>query len=241
VGDASTLDFAGRRLSFSAQGVIKNFPTLSGPFVVVSLPDLKTRVDLVTLSGSLSGSQEAWLTVEPSQHEDLVQHPLIQERFLDDASARLRALQLDALAQGTRGAFRLNTLTLALLSVAAFMLVQFFAAQGRVLEFGVLRAMGLSVRQLLSLLVTEGVLVMELGLVSGTLIGFGLARIMIPYLSQVLSESLAGVSIKSIVVDWSSIAQLYVVLILCYGLAMLLLLLILLRSGVHRALRVGDE
>jgi len=241
VGDPTTLDFAGRRLSYSVQGVIRNFPTLAGPFVVVSLPDLERQVDLVALSGLVSGSREAWLTVDPSRHEDLVQHPLLRERILDEAPARLRELQLDALAQGTRGAFQLNTLTLALLSVAAFMLVQFFAAQQRVLEFGVLRAMGLSVRQLLSLLVTEGLLVMELGLVSGTLIGFGLAHVMIPYLSQALAESLAGVSIKNIVVDWPSIAQLYLVLIACYGLALLLLLLVLMRAGVHRALRVGDE
>ena len=68
-----------------------------------------------------------------------------------------------------------------------------------------------------------------------------MAQVMIPYLSQALSESLAGVIIGTILVDWPSIARLYTLLIATYGLTLLLLLLLLMRSGVHRALRIGDE
>jgi ABC-type antimicrobial peptide transport system permease subunit len=136
---------------------------------------------------------------------------------------------------------RLNALALALLSVAAFALVHYFAAQGRIKEFGVLRAMGLTAKQLLNLLITEGVLVTALGLVAGTIIGYGMARVMIPYLSQALSESLAGLTIESIIVDWPAIARLYLLLITLYGAALALLLLVLMRAGIHEALRVGDE
>lgn len=241
VEDQLTLNFAGRQLLCNVRGVIGNFPTLSGPFVIVNLPDLEVQVDLGTLSGLMFGSREAWLAVDPTQHEDLIRHPMLNGRILDDAQARLDALQIDALAQGTSGALQLNTLTLALLSVAAFMLVHFFAAQRRRVEFSILRAMGLSVRQLLTLLVAEGVLVTVLGLVAGTIIGYGLSRIMIPYLSQALAEALAGVTIKQIIVDWSSVAQMYVLLIAFYGLALALLLLVLMRVGVHQVLRMGDE
>lgn len=241
VGERVIMNFAGRRLLFSVRGAVNSFPTLPGAFVMVSLADLEAQVDLDVWGARILGSHEAWLAVDPAQHEALTRRPELKERILDDAQARLDAFRFDALAQGTSGAFQLNTLTLALFSVAVFLLFHFFAAQQRVVEFGVLRAMGLSVRQLLILLATEGVLVVELGLVAGTMIGYGLSRTMIPYLSRALTEALAGVTIKHILVDWFSVAQLYLLLIAFYGLALVLLLLILVRVGVHQALRVGDE
>jgi hypothetical protein len=241
VGDESFLNLAGRRLPLSVRGTISNFPTLTGSFVIVSLPDLEAQVDLDTAGMRRFGSREAWLAVDPGQHERLIAHTALEGRILDDARGRLSVIQADALAQGTGGALRLNTLTLALLSVAAFWLVQFFTAQQRVLEFSVLRAMGLAVRQLLTLLVTEGALVLALGLAAGTAIGYGLSRVMIPYLSRALAGSLGGVTIKHIVVDWPTIAQLYGLLIVFYGLALALLLVVLMRTGIQGALRMGEE
>jgi putative ABC transport system permease protein len=241
IGDESSLNFAGRRLSLGVHGIISNFPTLSGPFVLLSLPDLNAQMDLDALGAQKRGSWEAWLAVDPNQYENLVRHPALTGRILDGAQVRLRAMRSDAQAQGVAGALRLNALALALLSVAAFALVHYFAAQGRIKEFGVLRAMGLTAKQLLNLLITEGVLVTALGLVAGTIIGYGMARVMIPYLSQALSESLAGLTIESIIVDWPAIARLYLLLITLYGAALALLLLVLMRAGIHEALRVGDE
>jgi hypothetical protein len=150
-------------------------------------------------------------------------------------------LRSDALAQGTQGAFQLNALTLVLFSVTAFFLVHFFAAQGRAREFGMLRAMGLSARQLLTLLIMEGALVLLLGLLAGTVVGLALSHIMTPYLSQVLAEALAGITIERILVDWPAVAQLYVLLIAAYGSALALLALVLMRTRAHWALWMGDE
>ena len=239
VGDQLFLNFAGRRLPFSVQATIDDFPTLSDPFVVVSLPDLEAQVGLDAFDRF--GSREVWLAVDPVQHESMAAHPALRGRILDDSRARLRALRSDALAQGTSGALRLNALTLALFSVTAFFLIHFVAAQGRVREFGILRAMGLSIRQLPTLLVIEGIPVLLVGLLAGAIVGFGLSHIMIPYLSQALAESLAGITMELIVVDWPAVARLYIVLIAVYGSGLVLLLLVLMRTRVDWALWMGDE
>jgi hypothetical protein len=240
-GDEIPLNLGGNRVSLEVLGNISNFPTLSGAFIVVSLPDLAARVDLRAYSVRATGLYEAWLEVDAAQHAALVDRPDLEGLILDDAQARLRALRVDALSQGTHGAFQLNTLTLALLSVAGFLLVQYFAAQGRSAEFSVLRAMGLSTRQLLALLSAESVLVIGLGLLAGTLIGYGLSQIMVTYLSHALSESLGGVLVPRALVDWPSVGQLYAALVVFYALAVVLLLVALMRVGVHRALRMGEE
>jgi putative ABC transport system permease protein len=239
VGDRLFLNFGGRPLPLSVQVIIDDFPTLSDPFVVVSLPDLEAQVALDTFGGL--GSREVWLAVDPDQHESLAGHPALQERTLDDTRTRLHALRSDALAQGTNGAFQLNTLTLALFGVTAFFLVHLITAQGRVREFGVLRAMGLSLPQLATLLVTEGTLVLLLGLLAGTIVGFGLSYMMIPYLSQALADSLSGVTIERILVDWPGVTRLYALLIAAYGSALVLLWVVIMRTQVRSALWTGDE
>ena len=239
VGDQLLMNFGGRPSPLSVKATLDDFPTLSDPFVVVSLPDLEAQIAPDTLGGL--GSREVWLAVDPDQHESVAGHPALRERTLDDARTRLRELRSDALAQGTSGALQLNTLTLALFGVTAFFLVHLIAAQGRVREFGVLRAMGLSSRQLATLLATEGILVLLLGLLAGTIVGFGLSYIMIPFLSQALAESLAGVTMERILIDWPAVTRLYVLLIAAYGSALVLLLLVLVRTQARSALWTGDE
>jgi hypothetical protein len=161
--------------------------------------------------------------------------------FGDTLASSHEALRSDALAQGISSAFQLTTLTLLVFSVTASFLVHFFAVRGRAHEFGILRAMGLSARQWLTLMVIEGIPLLFLGLLAGTVVGLGLAYIMIPYLWQVLAEPLAGVSIERILVDWPAVARLYVLLITVYGSAQVLLVLVLMRVPVNWAVWMEGE
>ena len=151
------------------------------------------------------------------------------------------ACSQDALAQGTVSALELNAATLAPFSVTVFFLAHFIGAQGRAREFSVLRSMGLSMRQSLTLLVTEGIVALLLGLVVGSIVGFGLSQIMIPYLLQALAESLGGATIERVLIDWPAVAKLYVLLIAVYGSALALLALVLARSRAHWVPWMGDE
>ncbi|MDY6877050.1 MAG: FtsX-like permease family protein [Chloroflexota bacterium] len=166
---------------------------------------------------------------------------LFTHTFGDSLAYSQDTLQSDALAQGTSTAFQLNALALLLFSVTAFFLVHLVAAQGRVREFGILRVLGFSVRQWLTLLVIEGILVLLLGLLAGTIVGLGLSHVMIPYLSQPLAESIGSIAIEQILIDWPAVARLYALLIGVYGSALALLVLVLMRTGVRQALNVGDE
>jgi len=114
-------------------------------------------------------------------------------------------------------------------------------ALGRAREFGVLRALGLSGRQLLSLLFVESMPVLLLGLLAGTAVGFGLAHVMMPFLSQALAESLAGVTIERTQIDWPVVAQLYVQMIALYGSVLVFLSWVLVRARIHQTTWVEDE
>jgi hypothetical protein len=89
--------------------------------------------------------------------------------------------------------------------------------------------------------VIEGVLVLTLGLLAGTVVGVGLSRIMMPYLSQALADLLADGGFLPIPFDWSAIAQLYGLFTVVYGSALVALVLVLWRVGVCGAPSVADD
>jgi hypothetical protein len=93
----------------------------------------------------------------------------------------------------------------------------------------------------LGLLSLEGVIMMVLGLAAGTGIGWGLAVVMRPFLSRTLTTAVGNNAIYKIVVNWTAVTGLYALLIAAYAVALILLLAILLRVGIHRAMQMGEE
>jgi putative ABC transport system permease protein len=239
VGDKMRVTFRGEAFDLEVHGIVADFPTLSNRYVII---DRKALGDLTGLDqpGDYR-SREVWLSVAPGKVQALAETFRTQGLLLGAARDELQALQTNALAWGTQRAFTLNALVLGLLSVVGFLLISYFNARQRMYEFGVLRAGGLSARQLVGLLSGEGLLVLGLGFLAGTVIGYGLLQLMRIYLSQVLSQVLPGIEVRQLVFDLASIFRVYGILILFYGLALALLLVSLLRSGIQRTLRIGDE
>jgi ABC-type lipoprotein release transport system permease subunit len=143
----------------------------------------------------------------------------------------MRSLQSDAIARGTTDTFQLNRLILSLFSVAGFLFIHYYAAQRRLYGFALLRSMGLAPGQMLRLLGIEGILTVGIGILAGTVIGYGLTRTTLPYLLQSLSASIGRVEIRRIVVDWPALFRLYAILTVGYLLALGSSLLALRRSG----------
>ena len=81
----------------------------------------------------------------------------------------------------------------------------------------------------------------HLGILSGITIGYILSLIMRPFFSDALSDAIAGGSLYAIIVDWPRLLALYLLLVACYLLALLISSLALMRAGIHRTMRIGEE
>lgn len=238
-GDRLLLSLEGRWLPLSVALIVEDFPTLSGPFAVMSLPALEARLGADFLT--TFGSREAWLQLDPVEDDRVVEHPSVQGRVLDDRQTRLRALHSDALAQGVNNILQLDAVSTVLFSLAVFFLIQQLAAHGRIHEFGILQALGISVRQAVALLGFEDALLLLLGMLAGAAVGLGLSHIMIPFLSQALAESLGGVYVQHVLVDWSAVLRLYGLLAAVFSLALTIHLLLFARTRTHWLVGTGEE
>ena len=246
LGDQVVYRIGEQNLIFEVRGLIQNFPRLSTgsqslPFFVASLPALANQVDIVQLQGPDGGTRELWLGVNPSRQASVAAALPVGATLLGTSNAQLTAFQSGLVAQETTGAFNLNALTLGVLSVIIFLLVHYFAAYARLFEFGVLRAVGMATGQLLAMLSLEGVATLILGVGSGTAIGLGLAYVMRPFMLLALRDAIGGGFVHAVVVNWRDVFMLYGVLLLVYAAALGLMLLALLRAGIHRVMRIGDE
>ena len=125
--------------------------------------------------------------------------------------------------------------------MVGLLLVNYFSFRQREFEFGILRAYGLSRNQSNLLLVSEGLLVLLLGLISGSILGYSLTRLMRPYISLAVSRTLPGMTVHQIDINWLSVATVVGLLTISYCIAMAFIVFALWRSNVHQVLRTGDE
>ena len=253
VGDRVQYRIGGQTCEFVVQGIIDDFPTLSPPFIVTRLDMLEEQIELDNIFQSQAGWRELWLKTDPARHTSLVSNikaidvdlfdaAMFQSgRIAGDVETQLSAFRSDLVAQITVASFGLNAAVLVFVSSISFVALQVFAAQSRAVEFGVLRAMGLSTEQLLGILALEGFVMLGLGLVAGTGIGYGLAYIMRPFLSLSLASSLGGKTIDRVLINWDVLGPIYAALIGIYLLSIVFLLVALLRSKIHRVMRIGEE
>jgi putative ABC transport system permease protein len=239
IGSQAQISLSPVNLAFTIQGTILNFPTMKGAYMVMDGAAIDHYLDPGL--ALYYNSREVWLEIDPAEYPNIMENPLVRDALLADAQQELQRIQNNAFTQGVSRAFELNTLTLSVLSVGGLFLIHYFSARQRTYEFGVLRANGLSAGQLWLLLLGEALVVVLIGLLLGTGIGYGLAQAMRTYLNLPLSQVEPGLALYQIQVDWGNVLRQYAWLGFFYLAAVLFSLLVLLRSGVHRVLRLGDE
>jgi len=239
VGDEVQLALIPYHISIQVKGVLVNFPTISGSFLIVDQEALEHYLDLEM--PVYYSSHEVWLEIDPAAYPALIEDPLVKDNLLADARTEKQRLERNAFIQGLRYSFDLNTTILTILSVSGLFLVHYFSAQQRTYEFGILRSNGLSAGQIWLLLAGEACILVLVGLLMGTGVGIGLTQIMRVYLNLLLDRVEPGLAVYQIQVDWGAVITQYGWLILFYLLSVVFSLIMLLRAGVHRVLRLGDE
>ncbi len=134
----------------------------------------------------------------------------IDVRLVKDARAMIAAEQTVPERQGILGLLSLGFLASALLSVLGYLFHTLLAFERRAVEFGVLRAIGLSQRQMAAYLGVEQALLITVSVGAGTAIGVLASMLFIPFF-QVRSGAHAQVPPFTVSVAWTDLAAVYIV------------------------------
>lgn len=146
----------------------------------------------------------------------------------------------DALLQGTNGALTVGFMVTLAVCLIGFLLHSVLSYQGRILQFGVLRAMGVNRRSLVSMLVTEHLLTSGAAAAVGLAVGEIASALFVPLLSVVSSAALQVPPFR-VTADPGDYARLLAVVLVALGAGITALAVMLRRLKVTQALKLGEE
>jgi putative ABC transport system permease protein len=261
LGDYVTVNVKGNKWATALKviivGLVDLFPSWypeKGPLVVGNIDYLFER----------AGGQyphELWVTTAPQANpEDIVYavrgYTIVidqgadQKRLVPDglntfikgwasATQKITGEQRRPERQGLFGLLSVGFVTAALLTVLGFILYAMFSFRRRFIELGMLRAVGLSARQMAALLASELTFLIAIGLLVGTALGVLFSRWFIPFLQ--VGASLSALYPPFIVeVAWGSIVQMYVLFGLLFIGALSVLAALLMRMKIFQAIKLGE-
>jgi putative ABC transport system permease protein len=142
--------------------------------------------------------------------------------------------------QGLFGLLSVGFVTSAVLTVLGFLLYALFSFRRRFIEFGVLRAVGLSVRQMAMQLATELASLILVGIAAGTALGVWVSLWFIPYL-QIGVEASSRYPQFLVSIAWPAILRIYLVFGGLFVAALTGLVALLRRMRIFQAVKLGES
>jgi ABC-type antimicrobial peptide transport system permease subunit len=242
-GDVLTADLAGRGRRLQIAGIVGSFPSTdpAQPLVIVDEPTL----GLVRLQGTsgVRDPDEWWLSAKGGDVEklaaDLRASPFNTVNLVTVVD-RTRSLSTDPVALGIIGALTLGFVATGLFAIVGLTVSTAVGARQRRTEFALLRALGLSGRQLATTLWLENGSLVLVSIAAGTTLGLLIGWLVLPFVT-VTQRATTPVPPVLIHVPWDGILLLDLGSAAALAVAVIVIGAALRRIGVGSVLRMGED
>jgi hypothetical protein len=243
VGDTVSATIAGKGRRFEITAVVDSFPTTdqARPLLILDEPTL----ELLRLvgNGDARSPDEWWMSAVPGSEDALME--ALRAKPFESASVvgvldRTRSLRTDPVALGIIGALTLGFVATGLFALVGLTVSAAVSARQRRTEFALLRALGLSGRQLSGSLWLENGSVVFVSLLAGTILGLVIGWVVLPFVT-VTQRATAPVPPVLVHIPWDSILVLEAVSAAALGITVVIIGAVLRRLGVGSVLRMGED
>jgi len=242
VGDLVRASVNSTEIDFRIVGTVRYFPTmyeqLEAGYLITSrdllLPLLNEKVQSPTNPNEVFIETDGSTSIE--NLSPMV--PMLSQSWR--AESVRQTLKANPLALGLRSVTLLGSALTLLLSLVGFATHFYLSARQREMLYGVMRAMGMSSRQLYGSLVFEQAILILAGLVLGTGLGTLLNQIALPRLPVSLSDR---PPIPPFVPreNWLAVGGLYLGLGVAFLFMLGIVTVLLWRARIDRIMRIGQE
>lgn len=238
-GDTFTITMQQQPVEFAVVGILPYWPSQYPdeiPFFIANLDYIYDQVPIEPYA--------VWLKME----EGAKTAPLIEalvDKGLDVVSVKDVRTELAVQSKhptrgGVFGILSLGFLVSVAISLIGYILYWFFNLSSRIVQFGVLRAMGLSRKQLTGMLLLEQLFTAGLSITLGFGIGKLASLLFLPFL-QTADNVATQVPPFRIVFEAKDTIQLYIVVAVMMLIGATMLFLHIRRLRVHQAVKMGEE
>ncbi|MFC4812307.1 ABC transporter permease [Paenibacillus sp. GCM10023250] len=187
---------------------------------------------------------EVWIKLKEGAgskviYDDLIKKDIPIEKLVDANQLLIRSSN-DPFRLAINGVMTLGFVISMLISFFGFLLFWVLTLSGRTLQFGILRAMGISFRQIIGMLLSEQALTSAAAILFGVVIGNTVSSLFVP-LFQLSFSATDQVPPFEIVRRLSDYAQLYGVVGLMLAIGLAVLGIRISRMKITQALKLGEE
>jgi hypothetical protein len=243
VGETVTVRLEGAHRRLSITGVVETFPTTdpARPLLLFDQPTL-ALLRLEATAG-VRDPDEYWIATRDGAEDGVtaaLREAPFQSRSVVGFLDRTRALSSDPVALGVIGALALGFAVTGLFAVVGLVVSGAVSARQRRTEFALLRALGLSGRQLFGSLWLDNGSVVLVSLVAGTGLGLVMAWIALPFIT-VTQAAVDPVPPVIVEMPWDRILGLEILSAVALAVAVVLIGTVLRRLGVGGVLRMGED
>lgn len=224
-------------------GVFDSFPSVEAAGAQVVVADLPTVQMLSYEPGfGLTPISHYWIAAE-RRHGEIVaalEAPPFESVSVVSSQAISESLTSDPVALGTIGALTIGFIAAALFAVVGFAVSATVSARERLVEFALIRAVGMSNRQLSAWLAVEHAVLIGAGLILGTLTGALLVAAVLPGISLTQNGDPA-LPEPIVVYPWDTILGFESLMVVTLVIAVVVMALSLRRVGLGSLLRLGED
>ena len=217
--------------------------TLSSDGSAVRQSLIVSSLDFV-LSKSAIQPYEIWLKradgVEDKQIYDAIEKTKINLTHIDSAAQSITAAKNDPQLQGTNGALTLGFIVSMLICAVGFLIYWIMSVQGRVLQFGIFRAMGLSKGDVLGMLITEQGLVSGVAIFIGIVVGGLSSALFVPLFQLVYSSTEQPIPFR-VISETTDSGKVFIVLAILLLLCFAVLTRLILSIRIDQAVKLGED
>ncbi|MBN2305074.1 MAG: ABC transporter permease [Anaerolineae bacterium] len=225
-------------LGYRVVGVVDEFPTMGDklPMMATHIDLLQPVVNQAAASNNYFTFNEVWMELPDREPSDALKAEIAGLDGVNNAAFawdRFKEIQREPLPSAIEGMLYAGYWVSLLLSLLDFAFYLVVTARQRLFTFGVLRSLGWNAGHIWRLLLIEQITLITPALIIGSLIGAGLAYLLLPFLALVGHESLH--------LPWLSVGGLLLILVVSFTVLMGIAAVFLRRMSVNQVLRLGEE
>jgi putative ABC transport system permease protein len=239
----------------SARGIIYGFveywPGYSPVVAVEDRGGAKVQEDRNLIVANLGVLQDAWgvhpyqvwmKTNTPSNRffYDFAEANGLRLVTFEDAKAGLVDSKSEPILQGTNGVLTVGFIVTLAVCFTGFLIYWILSIKSRVLQFGVFRAMGMTMGEILGLLVSEQLLITFTSVAIGALVGEVGARLFVPLIQISYSASEQVIPLR-VTMEAADYINLFTVIGAMIALCLAVLGVIISRIRMEQALKLGED
>lgn len=175
-----------------------------------------------------------------SEFYDSVRDAGIVATRLDVAKQLVTSSKTDATLQGVNGALTLGFIAIMAMCFIGFLIYWILSIKGRTLQFGILRAMGMSFREIIAMIIYEQILVSGVSIFLSIIIG-GIASDLFVPLFQVLYNVTDQVPPFVVVSQRSDYIKLYCIVLVMLMVGFAVIARLIKAININKALKLGED